>query len=348
MKFSNMYGLKSKSVIDALSADGYDMSNRPDNVYSATEIIDAPKGKVLFRRHKDEIVVDVSDNFHMMDGSAVHYAVEMSNLKSEAERLSEERIFIRIPAKGKWEAFTLPHEGQIVGQPWYNTEDNFVSVKFDNYEVSDAVIEDYKRTSVWETVYGLKESRTQQLNIGAVALRMIGYPVHGLRACLFLKDWSNKELRAAEGRGSYYPAIPYKEVDCALWSEEEAKSYISERLSLHVAAKSLKDDEIPHCTEDERWYRGASFAVMKVGGKIAKKVFKVEGDVTTAEARRQAEIYLADISSDDPKSKYVIEDRPGQDTRCYGDKVYCSCRQWCHYWKEKYSSLVVGAAESEY
>lgn len=358
-KFSNMYGIKSKSILDALTADDYDLSDKPGNVYSCTEIIDAPKVKVLTRRHDAEITRDVSDNFWTFDGSAVHYAVEMANKKTKAARLSEERIFIQITAKGEFVGHTMPKGARIVDQPWYNTQDLYVSAKYDNYEYDDATIEDYKRTSVWEAVNGLKESRVQQLNINCLAMRLIGFPVQKLRAVLLLKDWTTKELKSQESkcRGNgwtmTYPLIPYKEFEAEIWDDAETKKYILDRLNLHVTAKNMTDDEIPECLPEERWYRGESFAIMKKGNKVATKVFKVEdfsGSETMSareEAMTAAEQYLADCRTKKPKDTFEIEVRPGNDARCNGDITYCHCKQFCSYWKRTYASEMVGV-DSEY
>lgn len=351
--FSNLYGIKSKSIIDALTHDDYDLADKPDNVYSCTEIIDSPKNKVLTKRHSSEIISDVSDNFWTLDGSAIHFAVEMSNKNKEAERLSEERIFIQIYLgegfqNAEFTAHTLPKGEKITDQEWYNTDDVYVSVKFDNYEYDEACIEDYKRTSVWEGVKGLKISRVHQLNIGAFGMRLIGFPVKKIRACLMLKDWSAKDLKANErkcaetGWKQTYPLIPYKEYEPEVWTDEVCRNFILNRVSLHMEAHKVSDDEIFPCTEEERWYRGESFAVMKTGNKKATKVFKTEDFNDDRErALSAAEDYCKLLQKEKPGDTFIVETRPGNDVRCNGDVTYCHCKQYCNYWKEKYGQNVL-------
>lgn len=350
-KFTNLYGIRSKSVIDALTTDDYDLSKRPANVFSATEVIDAPKNRILHRRHDAELIIDISDNFHTMDGSAVHYVMERANKDSKRERLSEERIFICIPEKNGevWNAFTMAEGEDLLKQPWYHPDSVYVSCKFDNYEREDECVEDYKRTSVWEAVFGLKDSRVKQLNICGYALRLLHFPVNTLRACLDLKDWSAKDLKDAERRSETtgmpcnYPPIKYKEFKAPVWSNDECAQYIIERVSLHLEALSKKDDEIEECNADERWYRGEQFAIMKAGNQRATKCVKVEDHDSRDIAWEVASTALATIKAQYPKDekKYSIEIRPGLDGRCAGDKVYCHARQFCHYWREKYSQGVV-------
>ena len=245
MKFTNMYGVQSQSIIDALVNDDYDLSSKPGNVFSCTECIDAPKAKVLYRRHEEEITVDISDNFHTMDGSAVHYVIEKSNKKSMAARLFEERIYIDVTT---WEAHTLNEKEKLINAPWYDLTHIYVSFKADNYEEAEECVEDYKRTSVYEAKSGLKDTRVKQLNINGLGFCLLGFPVKKLRACLLLKDWSGAQLKSEESTAATkgweckYPPIPYKEFLAPMWTYEECKAYILERVSLHLEARKLSDE----------------------------------------------------------------------------------------------------------
>ena len=336
MNYTNKHGIKSASTIDALSHNDYDLKDRPENVYSCTEIIDAPKKQILARRHKEEIVVDVADRFWTMDGSAIHYAIEMSNKANGANRLSEERMYLRIQGNTVT-CFTLNDGEQLRDAAWYNTDSIFVSVKFDQYDDLTGTLEDNKRTSVWEVIYGLKVSRIQQLNIGALALRMIGFSVTLLRAVLFLKDWSRKDYR--NNNSGKYPAIPYYEAEVPPATIEDQTEFMIERANLHNEMGKLDDDQIPECTPEERWYRGESVAVMKIGVQKAKKVFKVGNGTTLESANAAAAEYMYSLMTTDAKGKYVVEHRPGTNQRCL---EYCEVRQFCHFGK-----TLVEAEETE-
>jgi hypothetical protein len=351
MNFTNLYGIKSLSVIDALTHNDYDLQEKPSNVFSCTEICDAPKNKVLQRRYGKIATVDASDNFHSLDGSAVHYALEMSNQKGAA-RLSEERIFIDVTDIS---AHTMDSSKKIVEQAWYFANHYYVSFKFDNYEEHDECIEDYKRTSVWEAKNGLKDSRIQQLNINGYGMRLLGFPVNKVRACLFLKDWSSAKLRSEEqsarskGVRCNYPPIPYSEFEPAVWSDDECLKFISKRVGLHLAASTLNDDSIPPCTPDERWYRGESLAIIKTGNQKATKVFNCDDFETREDAEATAQealrVYKSEAKKPEDAARYTIEVRPGNDGRCNGEKKYCSICEWCDYWKTNYSENTRGGKE---
>lgn len=336
MKQTNRHGIKSTSIINALTWDDYDMSNRPENVISCTELIDAPKAKILNFRHRESVETDVSDNFWILDGRAIHYAVEMSNMKGGEERLSEERIFIQITCNGDVSSQTLNKGERVVGAKWYNSDDLFVSVKFDNYDSKEMVIEDYKRTQVWEVVFGLKPERMKQLNIGAYALKLLGFNVKLLRSVLLLKSWEKKkyeeDVRKSKqyGNDPIYPPIPYAEYEEKPWNDEGVLRFIKARADLHIAARAVSDDQIPPCTEEERWYSGESFAVMKKGNKKATKVFRVE-NCTPKEAELAAVRYIETQSN----GNFFIEHRPGENKRCEG---YCPANIYCNFYKSLHTT----------
>lgn len=355
MNFTNLYGIKSKSVLDALMYNDYDLAEKPRNIFSCTEVIDAPKAKILYRRYGKSATIDASDNFHSLDGSAVHYALEMSNKKNDTARLSEVRVFIDITDIS---AHVLLPGLDVITQPWYFTDHYYVAFKFDNYEHSDACLEDYKRTSVWEAKKGLKDSRIQQLNINGYGMRLLGYKVTKLRACLFLKDWSAAELKSQEASASArgiktdYPNIPYAEFEPDVWGDSECLQFITKRVGLHIAASTLEDDHIPVCTPDERWYRGESIAIMKEGNQKATKVVKVDDYETRDQAVATAEdllrIYKEECKKPGDAAKYRIEVRPGNDGRCNGDRRYCAICDRCNYWKETYGNNARGGAGEEF
>ena len=316
MKFTNEFGIKSLSVQAALTTDDYDMSSRPENVVSCTELIDAPKHQILKRRHSKDLVVDISDNFWTMFGSAVHYTLERSNKKQQ--RLSEERLFIEVGEEFK--VHTLAENQRVVDAPWYRTDVPFVTVKYDSYEDENRILEDYKFVSVWEVIFGLKKSRLEQLNIGAFAMNMIGFPVDKVRPVLLLKDWSNKEYLQAEqkarefGNVCKYPPIPYHEEIHPVWTRETIENFIREKVTAYFAASHLKDDEIAPCNEEERWYSGDVYAVMKEGRKTAVKLFKISDDVTSDQARDAAEALTIELNGS--SRGHYVEKRPGMDRRC--------------------------------
>lgn len=357
IKFSNMYGIQSQSLIDALINDDYDLKSKPSNVYSLTEVIAAPKEKVLWRRHEDEITIDVSDRLHTLLGSAKHYILEQSNKQNG--RLSEERLYIDTTT-GDVHTLPDPKKGESIKEQlkackWYSESHYYVSCKIDVYDHTQECLEDYKGSSVYKAKRECDPTWEAQVNCGGYGMRMIGFLVNRVRVVLLPGDWSaakRKEAeRSAEAKGVAcdYPPIKAKEFNnIRVWSDEECITYLRGRVKLHVAASKLKDDDIPVCTPEERWYKGDSYAIMKKGNQKATKVVKGEDYEDAEEAKRTAEILLQQYMDERKKKtdEYFIEFRPGNDGHCNGDVRYCHVCQWCNYWQQTYKDKI--SVETEY
>lgn len=249
--------------------------------YSATGLIRPVQMAVLEARHADKITEDAADGLWKLLGEAVHYVLEKG---SHAQTIVEARLKIKV--------------GDIV-----------VSCKPDLYAIDDKAIDDYKVTSAYSFLLGDKPEWEQQLNINAAIYREHGFPVERMRIYAILRDWS----RSKSLSDSDYPKIPFQTVDIPCWPHEDAKAFIVGRVAAHEAAKELPDDQLPPCTDKERWMRPTTYAVMKEGRKAAVRVF---------DTLKQAEKMMESMDS-----KHSIVERKGEAVRCNG---YCNAAPFCH------------------
>jgi hypothetical protein len=97
----------------------------------------------------------------------------------------------------------------------------------------------------------------------------------------------------------------------------EVEKYIKERIELHRQAKvdADWDNELIHCTDEERWTRETKFAVKKEGRKTAVRVL---------DTQEEADALLAEMPA---KDKGFIEIRKGESVRCTGN--FCGVAKWC-------------------
>ena len=135
--FTNLHNLPDP-VVRALSDDKYDSGQVNSSV---TTLIDSPQVKILNRKHKNDITVDVSERLWSVLGTAVHTMFEDY---ATGDYLSEERLFAEVNG---WKI-----SGAIDIQK--AEKDGTVSIL------------DYKCTSVWSVIFG-KSSWEQQLNFYA-------------------------------------------------------------------------------------------------------------------------------------------------------------------------------------
>ena len=264
---TNVHGLP-QSIVAAVTADPYVGGGD----ISVTKLIDAPQIRTLMAQHKDKITTDVSERIWSLLGQAVHTILERAALRQEG-MVAEDRLYAEVAG---W---------QLSGQ-------------FDVMQMDTGVLSDYKVT----TVYKLQniDGWTQQLNVLRWLAHKNGIAVTSLEIIAILRDWKKGE---AERKPDSYPQTPIVRVEIPLWSLEDAEEYILDRVQLHQYAQQGGRVD---CTDEERWYTGTQFALMKEGGKRAIKLFD----------ERPTEI---------PEGHHV-EERPGEYRRCAS---YCEVRHFC-------------------
>ncbi len=113
-----------------------------------------------------------------------------------------------------------------------------------------------------------------------------------------------------------YPESQVQVLNVPVWPDETVENYLDERLQAHLDA----ENELPLCTDEERWAKPERWALMKKGLKRALKLYPSEDDATAAVT--------------DPKQ--FVEHRPGENTRClYYCPVAPYCSQFRRYMEEK-------------
>jgi hypothetical protein len=262
MKYTNKYGLP-ETLVKAIGEP------RPLRArsFSASEIAGPPYIRRLKDQHYDEITQDVSDMIWMLFGTAFHMVMEKA-----------------APADGEAEAS--------------------MSMPFGDYTITgtadlyhNGVVRDYKTTSVYSSMFGVKEEWITQLNVYRMLFEYHGKKVDKLEIHAILRDWQVNKAKFE----SDYPKVPYIIINVPIIDIEA-----------RVWSWILRYDERVPCSQEEKWARPTTYAVMKEGRKTAIRVLD-----TLQEAR--------EISSRTPGS-HVVE-RPGVNGRCEG---YCTVKEFCN------------------
>ena len=277
MIITNKFNLP-RTIIAAVQ--NYSQSYHQDGDISATSLIQPPRIRQLMERHQNSLRIDAADRIWPLLGSNTHYILQQANIQNA---LQEERLAMTV---GTW---------TITGQP-------------DLYE--GETVYDYKITSVWSVLHGVKPDWIKQLNIYAALLRSNNFPVKSLKIIVLLRDWSRHQVR-----NQNYPKTQALSLPVPLWSPEKASAYISNRVCLHQACEILKDNDLPVCTAEERWEKPTMYAVRVKTQKKAKRVL---------DSKKKAEAWAAD----NLKQSYVIEVRTGESVRCVS---YCDCSAYCNF-----------------
>ena len=283
MKITNHFNVPEPLV--ALARKEYYSKGKAD--YSVTEIMSPPRIQRLKRKHWDDMEQDVTDMLWSMLGSALHVVAERSEV---VDHLNEERLFMEV------DGVTLSG-----------------SIDLQQHVKGGVALKDYKFTSVW-AVMNDKPEWEQQLNVYAWMVHKIkGVSIKGLQICAILRDWSTRKAQTESG----YPQAQIQMVDIPVWSFDKTEKYVHERIELHKESKVQADwdEELPECTDEERWMRTTTYAVKKEGRKSAVRVFDSEEDAVKL------------IAESEDKKKLSVEVRKGEPVRCTGN--YCGVNKWC-------------------
>jgi len=113
--------------------------------------------------------------------------------------------------------------------------------------------------------------------------------------------------------------MPEKQVETfevPLWKTEFTEGYLEDRIRLHQEAA----EQLPLCTDEERWFKPEKWAVMKKGRKRAVKLYDSPSEAT-----------LVAESLEPHQGQYKVEHRKGEHTRCL---YYCPVSSFCLQFRE--------------
>lgn len=254
--------------------------------YSVTELLLPVREILLNRKHAHEIESDVSDTIPALFGTAVHNILEQYAPILETDVKAEESV----------EA--------VFG-------DDIVAGRIDLLNLASESIEDYKTCSVSKVMkQDFEDWRLQGLAYALLVFKQKGIIIRHLKFYALMKDWSKIKSATA----SNYPASAVY-----IWKydiQDSDYDYIEEYLKakLRWINECIEIDDLPECTNEEKWYTGTKYAVYKnVGDKKAAIVCDTE---------EEAHGFITNKCGGSGE----IEVRKGEYLKC---KYYCNCCKFC-------------------
>ena len=271
---NNNYNLP-RTVLQALSNSMSEYKKVGD--ISVTQLIDSPQIFRLKRKHPEAIQDDYAYRIKAWMGTLVHNALKNA------------------------EHSTIVSEGRLTAEFDIGGKPVILSGEADYYDPETKTLRDYKTASVKSKDF--KDAHYEkQLNLYAYLFTENGMQVEKLEIVYIYTDWSVKEALSNDGY-----TTPTRTVEVPLWSKEAQKTYIMERIE-----KAFSNDA--KCSDDERWLKTTTYAVVKEGGKRALSVHSTIADAQLA-----------------MKPGYNIEVREGEATRCL---YYCPVASVCQQFKK--------------
>jgi len=259
--------------------------------YRATSLLKGFKETLINRQFHDQITVDVSDMVWLLFGKAVHYMLEQEELKPTEVR--EQRLYMPFG-------------------------DYTLSGQFDLYDYETKKLTDYKTASVWKIIHEDYDDWYRQGAIYAMLMEQHDMPVDTVEFVPFLKDHSKtKSLYQGD-----YPDHAVRKVKFNLTTDDIkwARQFVADKFEDIAMFEQMNVNDIPPCTEEERWQEPSTFAVMKEGRKSALKVEASEEDAWAWVEKKVKEKDLPKVN---------VEHRPGTNKKCLH---YCFSSQFCNYY----------------
>ena len=293
MKYTNKHNVP-QEIINAIHNDNY---TKGEAIISVTGLLQPPRIRLLAKEHSEELTVDVSNEIWKLLGQSVHNILERAN-ENNQDTITEQRMFSKV-------------------------KDWTISGQTDSIDIKDNILKDYKVTSVWSIVSAQTEGKAewdQQLNLYAYLYRMnTGKNIDELNIIAIARDWNRNQYMRSGGN---YPPSPVSVIKVELWSDEKQEEFVNERVSIHQDAEIgyLINDDLPLCTDAERWRRKDAYRVEKKGRKSAVRVLD-----TQDEADKYIECHK------DSKLLNVVFAK-GECIRCPN---YCDVAEFCNQYKEE-------------
>ena len=266
--------------------------------YSVTEILKSVREIMLNRLFYDEIEEDVSSRIWSLWGSGVHKIFESAQ---QDNVLREFKICVPVDTqKKKYE----------------------LSGIIDKVDLNTKTIVDYKTTSKFAVKQpDWSNKGFLQMEIYAYMLHLLGIKIENVELHVYLRDWHNSDkFKGCENNVHIFKKPVHRMNLETIWRKYVLAKF--ELIKKYENATKEQADNLPACSDEDRWHTPDTFAVKAKNKKVALRVFEDE-----KEANRFIEMFNSDKYK--PSDVY-IEKRPGQDRKC---EEYCSCSEFCSFYK---------------
>ena len=292
MQITNKQNLP-MAFVKAVSTEQHNKSNKE---ISATTLLKGTKEVILTRRYWDKLTDDAADRVWATWGQAIHALMEAEgdNEFSECD-------------------FNVLMDNGIT-----------ITGRIDNYNMATGEITDWKTGSVYKVIYKDFKDWQRQGLIYAWLLIQNDFKAESCRFIDLLKDHSKSKAKFEKD----YPQSPVYVYGfpVTIGGLAEIKKYIENKVDNYLKYLDKPDDEIPPCTDEERWTSETVYAVMKTGNKRAVKNFTNPIEANQMAAEKGAGHY--------------VQERPGVSRKCAD---YCLCCNYCNF----YNSFVKNQTSEE-
>ena len=195
-----------------------------------------------------------------------------------------------------------------------------VSGRFDAlYNLED--LYDIKVTKAYKMIKGDYDEWEKQLNAYDYMLWKDGISIKSLKIFMVISDWSLGEVWQMD-----YPDTNINIIPIRKWEREEQEDWMKTRVQLWKSSKDLSDQDLPMCTNEDRWATLPVFKLYRLPTlKRATKTFP---------SKARADAYLKTCINKNPDkwSSGIVRETSGDLWRRCG---YCDARDFCNQFQNK-------------
>jgi len=265
--------------------------------YGVTQLLDPPRVVHLRLRHEHELPPEsIKDKWKAFQGNAWHSFFEKQLRKANNMPEYKDRFIV---------------EGKV----WDKIFGVKLAGKLDVYDTWENHLYDYKVTGSYKLKMGDYADWETQLNVYAWFLKQCKFPVDYISIIAIVPEWDKYALE----RDRLYPEEVMTAIPLKLWGHADQEQYVHGRIKQMLETKDLPDNDLPLCSDKDRWIKPSSFALKEPGKSRATRVLgsleEMEGYINYR--AEQGKPIL---------SNYKIEERKSVPTRCL---EYCRVNGFC-------------------
>lgn len=265
--------------------------------YGVTQLLDPPRLVHLRLRHEHELPPEpVKDKWKAFQGNAWHAFFEKNIRKANNMPEYKDRFIV---------------EGKV----WDKIFGVKLAGKIDVYDTVDKCLYDYKVTGAYKLKMQDYADWERQLNVYAWFLNQCKFEVKHIAIIAVVPEWNHWESE----KDRLYPDEVFTLVPLNIWSHDEQEVYVHTKVKQLLETAELEDNDLPLCSDEDRWIKPATFALMEPGKKRATRVLG---------SREEMEKYI-NYRAEQGKpilSNFTIDERKSSPTRCMD---YCRVNGFC-------------------
>ena len=292
MKITNKHNLP-EVILDWINNANKERQRQLDQGdFTVTQLLSNPKEQYLLHMHP-EIEVDASRYIALLSGEAWHTGIAANSTNRRFHGALVEKRFS-----------TKYHGWKITGQPDVIDNDYLI---------------DFKESTVARFKSRVPQEYENQLNCYHYILSHNG--IHPKFMGIWVKY---KDYMPSRAGTNHYPDAQMEYFSVPIWDYNQQDEFIQDRLEKHLSWNPNDELHIDRwgCSDEDRWYAGEIFAVMKKGGKRS---------LHNADTRRAAQAWIDSDNTKVKKDLLTIEHRPGLYRKC---ENYCFASTVCTQYNE--------------